>query len=323
MLIDHITPIPHVVDKKKRIPELDIMKGVGILLVICLHTNTIPFDCLTKRLIYSFHLPLFFFVSGYFLKEKPIAKNLLHDATRLIIPFLITLIICAIINGFVIIPEKGFPEFIIVTLKMFAGVDVGAVWFLLALYICKNSYNIVCNISISDMLDALIIAILVIGYTILSYKHIILGTFPICIFPGIAAIPFYYVGVVYKNKLIPKSLTYILVLWYFVWSIYTQHTMVIAGGKYNIYVLDLLAGVGGTFGVLMICKMIVRISPLKRALSYIGRISLLILCVHSIQLSFGLRSLTDDAFMQISLMLIACLPVSMLLYKNRLVRKFF
>lgn len=323
MSIDNITPIPFAADKKKRIPELDIMKGVGILLVICMHTNTIPFDSLTKRLIYAFHLPLFFFVSGYFFKEKPIVKNLLHDATRLIIPFLVTLIICAIINGFVIIPEKGFSEFLLVTLKMFAGVDVGAVWFLLALYICKNSYNIVCNNSVSNLIVALIIAILVIGYTFLSYKHIILGTFPICIFPGIAAIPFYYVGVIYKNNVIPKFLTYILVLWYFVWSIYTQHTMVIAGGKYNIYVLDLLAGVGGTFLVLMICKIIVGILLLNKALSYIGRISLLILCVHSIQLSFGLRSLTDDIFLQISLMLIACLPVSMLLYKNRLIRKIF
>lgn len=52
----------------KRIDVLDVAKGIGILLVVYAHVNYNP-DSLV--LIYSFHMPLFFFLSGMvFNKEK-------------------------------------------------------------------------------------------------------------------------------------------------------------------------------------------------------------------------------------------------------------
>ena len=42
---------------------IDIVKGIGIFLVVLGHQNTI----LTQE-IYSFHMPLFFFLSGIFIK---------------------------------------------------------------------------------------------------------------------------------------------------------------------------------------------------------------------------------------------------------------
>lgn len=44
-----------------RIVSFDILKGGGILLVILGHIQ-IPY--MLKTVIYSFHMPLFFFVSG-------------------------------------------------------------------------------------------------------------------------------------------------------------------------------------------------------------------------------------------------------------------
>lgn len=43
----------------------DIMKGIGILLVIVGHLNLIPMDPY-RRIIFSFHMPLFLILSGYF-----------------------------------------------------------------------------------------------------------------------------------------------------------------------------------------------------------------------------------------------------------------
>ena len=51
----------------KRILAFDLLKGVGILLVILGHIE-IPHSL--KTVIYSFHMPLFFFVSGCFFNEK-------------------------------------------------------------------------------------------------------------------------------------------------------------------------------------------------------------------------------------------------------------
>jgi len=51
---------------KKRILYFDIAKGIAILAVIIGHLGGLP-DIL-GRFIFSFHMPLFFLISGYFMK---------------------------------------------------------------------------------------------------------------------------------------------------------------------------------------------------------------------------------------------------------------
>ena len=53
--------------KPKRVEWVDIAKGYGILLVIIGH---LPIPWIISRSLYSFHLPLFFFLSGYFFFKK-------------------------------------------------------------------------------------------------------------------------------------------------------------------------------------------------------------------------------------------------------------
>ena len=45
----------------------DIMKGLGI---ICMILGHIPIGGITQQVIYSFHMPMFFFISGYFFSRK-------------------------------------------------------------------------------------------------------------------------------------------------------------------------------------------------------------------------------------------------------------
>lgn len=49
-----------------RLVQYDLLKGFGILLVLWGHINCPP---IVKNIIYSFHMPLFFFVSGCFYKS--------------------------------------------------------------------------------------------------------------------------------------------------------------------------------------------------------------------------------------------------------------
>ena len=44
-----------------RIPMIDVAKGIGIILVVIGHTNL---PTLVMNLIYAFHVPLFFVLSG-------------------------------------------------------------------------------------------------------------------------------------------------------------------------------------------------------------------------------------------------------------------
>lgn len=71
---------------KKRIDYIDVARGLGIILVVIGHSGT-PF----RNLIYLFHMPLFYFLSGYFYKKEYSAHPLLFlkkRLKRLYIPFI-------------------------------------------------------------------------------------------------------------------------------------------------------------------------------------------------------------------------------------------
>lgn len=59
--------------EKQRIAYIDLVKGIGILCVLLGHL--IPNDDVVKPAIYSFHMPLFFIVTGILLKKEPIKKS--------------------------------------------------------------------------------------------------------------------------------------------------------------------------------------------------------------------------------------------------------
>lgn len=57
----------------KRLPTFDILKGVGIILVILGHLLGNGFG---MNIISQFHMPLFFLISGYFFKSKTLKYSL-------------------------------------------------------------------------------------------------------------------------------------------------------------------------------------------------------------------------------------------------------
>lgn len=73
----------------KREEWVDTLKGIGILLVIVGHTNS-PFF----KLIYGFHMPLFFMISGFLYNEESAKKigvinSIKKDAKRYLYPYFI------------------------------------------------------------------------------------------------------------------------------------------------------------------------------------------------------------------------------------------
>ncbi|CAN7729388.1 acyltransferase family protein [Pseudorhodoferax sp. LjRoot39] len=60
---------------------IDVCKAVGIVLVVWGHSPGIP--DLVGDLLYSFHMPLFFFISGYLLKTERLEQGLASQAREL------------------------------------------------------------------------------------------------------------------------------------------------------------------------------------------------------------------------------------------------
>ena len=71
--------------KQQRIAYVDIAKGLGILLVVWGHSSKFLFNE-----IYAFHMPLFFFIAGFFFKDGIGWKDFVYKKVKaLLIPFII------------------------------------------------------------------------------------------------------------------------------------------------------------------------------------------------------------------------------------------
>ena len=82
-----------------RIEYIDIAKGIGILLVALAHADVTLFSPYLHRLIYSFHMPLFFFLSGYFFNPEisffALLKKRFHTILK---PYLVTIFLIYMIS---------------------------------------------------------------------------------------------------------------------------------------------------------------------------------------------------------------------------------
>lgn len=87
-------PISQAVTLAKRIGYIDIAKGIGIVLVVMGHNDFALISPFAHKFIYSFHMPMFFFMSGMFFKpDLPFWKFLKNRFHRVLKPFLAILLL--------------------------------------------------------------------------------------------------------------------------------------------------------------------------------------------------------------------------------------
>src|SRR5262247_1929309 len=83
----------------QRIEYIDIARGLGILLVVLAHNDFGYISQYGYQVIYSFHMPLFFFLSGYFIKTDisffEFFKKRFHSLLK---PFLFTIFLIYFMN---------------------------------------------------------------------------------------------------------------------------------------------------------------------------------------------------------------------------------
>jgi polysaccharide biosynthesis protein PslL len=74
--------------------SVDIAKGIGIALMALGHTHACPPDTEFGRAIYSFHVPLFFLLSGFFLDlKRSFFARVTSRAGSLLKPYLVVLLV--------------------------------------------------------------------------------------------------------------------------------------------------------------------------------------------------------------------------------------
>lgn len=272
---------------KERNLTLDIMKGIGIITVIAGHTKP---DYISAQIITSFHMPLFFIISGYLYKHNNNYKiKIRHDFSRLLIPYLVT----SIITLFTFLLITDHHQSILIhfakaifhadtqdhTSLIWAHIPkIGPIWFLFALFWCKIVYNTTDHyFNSSKYIVVIIISII----AVIIDRYII--NLPFSILPGLSAMIFYLIGEHIHHNGINKITVVICACCWIIHIFFSQINMCIC--MYKLYPIDICGAIFGTIVIFHLSKAMQKIHILSNTFAYFGRMSLVILCAHTYEWS--------------------------------------
>lgn len=271
----------------------DVMKGIAIIAMILGHTN-IP--VLASDFIFVWHMPLFFIVSGYFYKPYPIIYYLKKNARQLLLPYVLT---CIVIIGLtytkdVILGENNVINKILAALLgngtknnvAFKEYEIGAIWFLLALFWCRIAFNIICQKFSQRRISFVLVLFISICATFCGTLIFI----PTDLLQGLQAMLFFGVGYIFRLydgfNFRMGYFKLFLILLIVLFSIYSG-SMSMVRCYYGYWPVNILAAIGMTLVVYRFSKVLCsRTFWGSRLLAFWGRISIVVLCVHILDLYF-------------------------------------
>ncbi len=279
--------------EKNRIDYIDIAKGIGMLCVILGHLSVSGIN----MVVFTFHMPLFFIISGYFFKKQDMETLVCTKFLQLMVPYLLTCL------GFLILSVLrdcllGHTGAIGYNLFMwlyaasygsggsyaypFSIKAIGAIWFLFAMFWSLIIYNCIMDRK-GCTLWVLLLALA--GY--FSAKYVWL---PWSIQSAMLALVFVHAGHCFrKRKELITSCRFWTVFALFLWLL----CMYVDKGRFYMVqnysenlVVDVIGGIAGTWLVICLGKGLERIPLLSGALGWFGRNSLAVLCLHLTELTF-------------------------------------
>lgn len=279
--------------EQKRVKYFDIAKAIGIILMIIGHCGIK--NQYINNFIYSFHMPLFFLISGYFFKYRDNKECVKRNFKKLIIPYIITclaIIACEIVK---VVLRGNFTE-ILATAKTWVlaslygsggqqpfGIKfIGAIWFLWALFFAMYFVNAT---SKSKYQYLWITLIAYIGYKTSQYIWL-----PLSIQAGMVATIFVYFGILAKkydifNIKIDKILILGTIAIVIFCTIYCGKLYMVSNFYKNGF-LDIIGALCGSFLCIKFAQVIEnRTKFIKNLLVFIGENTLIILCLHLFQLN--------------------------------------
>lgn len=332
---------------------LDIMKGLGVLLIVFEHCTPIGFEY--KRITMSFLMPMFFIVGGYlFHPAQNIWKELKKSAKRLVLPYIAGVIIMVLIHTYVW-HDMHLSDGLYLLLSA-AGVEhysclympdwkcVGAFWFFMAMFWCRIIFSGIYKLAAKW--KYLVLTIVAIGgYLLLRY----IIRLPLGISEGLSMMIFYMAGHLFRKAqeryeqfndntrhYIDITMTVTVLLLFCLWSWTIKNSwMVCSAGHYEHHLLNILGACGMTYMYYWLCKGIAQYAPLMtRIFSFAGCGSLFLLWIHKLSLHYIFVwpsilniSLQQDSSLHIAIFLcaqwIVCLGFLLIVSQSTILSDFF
>jgi fucose 4-O-acetylase-like acetyltransferase len=265
-----------------RIIWIDITKALGIFLVVLGHVNS---KNIVNDWIYSFHMPLFFFLSGLcFTPKKTYMEFFVRKIKSLLLPYIYFGILITFFELYLSSPEFVFK---LLSTNLF---NYGAMWFIPVLFVSEQLFYPVSKIANKYMYNITLIIFAAIGYFL--YRFSINIPLSSCF----AALFFYGLGFKAKrriNLLFTKTyfiFVFIVLHWVFLFLSGASHI----GMMNNFIPQPLYSYSTAIFGLLSLCAICYVLSQrlntkIINSLIYIGQNTLIILCFHMTFIGYSVK----------------------------------
>ena len=283
---------------KKRIDYLDIAKGIAMISIVLGHLGVPAIN----RVVFTYHLPIFYLISGYFLNQKKDTGTFIRTKFRnLIVPYyFICVLICLLSIPISYLRHLSVSDELQrwIFASLYASGDtyqspffiphIGAIWFLWATFWAECGLKLV-----SKRPRYIQIPIVLLVFYLSDYIRQWIWL-PLSIQAGGCALLFMYIGYLIKEyqmiSRIQKNpyvhgifLLVCLILWGWMVSHFTAFWLV--HGQIGHGWLDIIGSICGCYLLLIVSKGIERWAfGIRKILLLTGKYSLLFLAVHIIEL---------------------------------------
>ena len=249
--------------QKERITWVDSAKGIAIYLIVVGHFLNVSSLELVNKAIYSFHIPLFFILSGYTHKEsdRQFWKGIFDKAKQLLLPYIVYIILsvlfCMVYGNY----ELTWDKLCYYNASIYFDEPIWFLIVLFAVFVIEYAIKTVRWKPIFQMMTSLLL--LAIGYICHKYKygfasyinHFGLNRIIVCF-------SFFMLGVVFKQVrggqvLKDEKVKYLFLialsgLWLVSLSNNVKCSMYIF--CFGNYWLFILSAITGSMAVALVCK---------------------------------------------------------------------
>lgn len=265
-----------------RIEWIDCIKGSGILLVAAAHI--VLYGTPARDAIHVFHMPLFFFLSGYLFKPDPDGVGYaVKKARHLLVPYFAFLFLLSVpIMVKMTLAGKGWAQLLV---QLSGGQGIGGTmavfWFVTCLYFTQQVMNFLLVRWRTGIVALVVVVGLAASYVNLWYPWFAL---PLNLHVVPAAMPYFFLGYLCKGRALPAAAA--APAWIgsaIAISLALSGYLVAQDMKYTIYGIPLLSL------ALALCMIVAfmqanlylaRVKPIAAVLTALGRYSMGIMFMH-------------------------------------------
>ncbi|WP_219268352.1 acyltransferase family protein [Pseudomonas sp. Xaverov 259] len=285
---------------KHRWIQMDIAKGIGILLIVYGHSWFVANSLeLQYPIIASFILPLFFFLSGVFFKpEQPFVEMAVRKADGLLKPFFFTMLVYVLVRDVL----RGQPLLPDVGGVLYASVDTipwQALWFLphfwVAILFSWLMLRLIQRLKLSLPVSCLLVVVqLLIGIWVLPWFWQIpvtvggqtwtLPGLPFGLEITLISSTYFIYGYLLRDWLRRHEgslLTLVIsVALFAAVFLYSHDTMDLAQRRYDHWLWTSLLAVIGVYASWSLARVLMASPLITRVMTYIGQSTLILLIFH-------------------------------------------